>query len=205
MSIPPQPYPAQYGPPLGYASPSQIGMSAKWAGILLIVLGVVAMLMGGCATAMGAVLPTLMESPEVQRDQDVQRMFQELSKGGTTPDVLFYVVGGVLLAYALTMVVTGIVLVRARNRGPVTAGIVIVSIVLVLSGLQVIGALLQGNVPALLMMLIFSGLHALVVFWLTQARRAGPQMPTMPSGYPGYSYPPPPPPQPMQGYYHDPK
>jgi hypothetical protein len=91
--------------------------SVTTAAVLLIVLGVLVALFGLLSLFAGAVFPSLADSPEF-REQ-----FGEMSPalGG-----LFLVFGGVLLAYGVIEVVTGIFLLPGRGWARITGLIVAV-------------------------------------------------------------------------------
>lgn len=192
MSIPPQPYPAQYGSP----RPTTVGPSARPAGILAVILGVLALGLGGSMIGMATQLVDVALS---QNDPNMVRAIDQLAEMGHPPELIFYIMGGIFILAGIVMVVVGAILLTVRSPLGAILGLVVFIPITLFLLLNTLPVLIQGNVPALLMGLLLLAPNALVIHWLIQALRAKSQA----TPYPPVQMPLPT--QPMQGYYHDPK
>ncbi len=207
MTQPPyNPYPQQY--PYGYSYPAVDPLAtARKGGLLLIILGVVGLLFGGCFAASAAFyaagkVPIPPESPMAQMDPKMVAM-------------AMYVVCGIALLISLAMLVIGIF----ARRGSVVAcilGIVACALVSVIMLLWGGGAVMQGGEGLVLLPIVAVALalFGLAIHWLIQGTRAALRAPQLTAPQP-HAYPPPgyspqqpqsynPYAQPMQGYYAPP-
>lgn len=213
MSYPPQPYPPpsgnpQYGYPPGYmpgySRPSTIGPSARWAGIVAVVLALLSLLMGGIVIGLAH---QMVQMAYEQNEPNMMRGFEQLAEVGSKPEVFFYVFGGMFIAYGVIVGIVAAILLASRSKAGPTIGLIAFIPFTLLVLLNLFSALLQANAGGVVLVLVVLAPHVLVIFWLIKSLRTGPQMPMMYPGYPpGYpSMQVPPPPQPMQGYYQPPK
>ncbi len=206
-------YPPSSHLPYG-APPARSGNPARSAGILLLVMGVLALLFSGGIIANASVYEDLRNTPQFQDNADLQKLQQQLDALDVSMKSVAYVFAGLVGAYGLVAVILGVLLLRTRGQGATITALVIVILVSLFWGLNLLGSLASANVGAILLAALILGPHVLAIWWLLQAlrnRSAAPAMyQTMPT--PNASFPPPPgsyppgygQPAPMQGYRYQP-
>jgi hypothetical protein len=198
--------PHSYPPPSPFAPPS-VGPTAKYAGTLLLILGILALLMGGCFTTVGAMFDRLVAMPEMQNDAKVQKALADMEAAGGSIKVVMIVLGVGVLVYSVQAIVVGIVLLNARTKTPVIVGLVMVALSMVPMLILMILFLRGGEVIGGGFMLVATAMHGLILMWIIQALRAVPQPMMVPGPYQQGGYYPPSQyqqPPPMQGYQYQP-
>lgn len=183
MTHTPQPYP--YTP---YYAPPSVGPTARYAGILMLVLGAIALLMGGCVAGAGF-------APEVQTNEAFEPMRAELDRAGVSLQAAFVILGIMIGIYALPAIVMGVILIRARSKAPAIVALVLVGLATLPMLLFIVVGLAQGQVAEAMFWVIAAALHGLLIMWLVQSLRTGATASPVPAYYPPQQYP-----QPMQGY-----
>ena len=176
----PPPYTAPQGPP---QSPDELLAPARRAGVTMIVMGVLAVLFGLAVAVAGAMCltPELLQRPEFKQLRD--QIDQIERDSGTSAQKMFVWTGAVPLAIGAVLGAMGFI-VRAGNRGAITASMVVVSGTIVLLALAVLVTLVQGlstgqgpqavlgacfySVPVVLLLVVMA--------WLIQAARAAPKV-----------------------------
>ncbi len=188
--------------PMSYGYPglqqSGVGPTARNAGFLLLVLGVIALLAGGCLAGFGVAWERFAATPQVQNSAEMQKMLSEMRKVGINFPWLLIIWGGTILAYSLVSIILSIFLIRAAGQGSVIVGIVLVGIVMVVILFSILLQLIGGGYVGAGVFVVFLALHGLALMWLINALRTPtPVMTYMPpTPYPpGYG-------QPMQGYQY---
>lgn len=167
----------------------------------MILLGILALLMGGCIGAMAALLPTFADNPQIAE------ALAELETAGASPALLMAVNAGVTILIGLGFVILG-VLVRRGTAGPVITAMVLVGLVLLFQLFATVVLGVTGQLPAAGCNVITLIPLAFAMVMLIQAARNLPavaaleaqyRQPAMPWGWSGPAYPPPPSP-PASGY-----
>ncbi|HLL88093.1 MAG TPA: hypothetical protein VK324_02205 [Tepidisphaeraceae bacterium] len=223
---PPPPQFQQYQPAGYYGFPPGFGPDpaapAKRAGVLSIVLGVLALLAGTC---LGAVAFVPLDQMDAQTQRQFDRIQAELDRAGVTFQAMFLMMGLLAAAPGVALIVVGF-LVRRGTRGVVVTALIMTGLLLLLIASATIAAVVEvaRNPTAaigLVVYLVPLGLLALQLVWLVQALRNtslvaarrqqlaaaywqqppyGPATP-YPGGYGqpyGHGYGPPPPPPPAE-------
>jgi hypothetical protein len=212
MTYPQPPYqpPGGYGAYGPYAMPNLAAYgrpgnsAAKFAAILMWVLGGMYLLCGGCFAGLGYVnLDTL---PPEMRDQ----MAKEWAKQNITFDQAkalqkeMIVPAVVALVSSLALIVVAFFVIGGR-KGGLIVGLILNAILAGLAGLMMIGSLVGGAAGGLVNLLPLAGFVAAAVGCVQALRNPGPPAgfpAAYPAGYgpyagypaqPGYGYPPPPP------------
>ena len=164
---PPQQYPIGYG---GYPNPYGDPLApARRAGIAMIVLGILALLMGGCFSVMGASLPSLMSQMSPEQSEPIRRVETQF---GMSPAKLMLAAGVVTLVIGALYIVLG-ALVRGGRMGAVICAIILTALVVHYMLLNmVVAALTQGGAigacGAGFVLLLF----AVPLIWLIPALRS---------------------------------
>jgi hypothetical protein len=167
--------PPQHLPP----SPDELLASARRAGVMMIVLGVLSVACGLCLAFMGGMMdsPEMLQSPQYQQ---LQQQFQQIEREtGLTLQRFFVVMGIVPLAIGAILGALGF-FVRGGGKVAVMGSIVLVSILLVGLALVILGGIIQaltiGGGPEFMIgicvYIIPLGLLLLLLVWLIQAARA---------------------------------
>jgi hypothetical protein len=177
---------------------SGVGPTVRYAGTLLLIFGVIALLAGGCFAGFGVAWERLVAMPEIQNNAEMQKALSDMRKVGFNLPLALIIFGGTILAYSLTSIVLSIFLIRATGKASVIVGIVLVSIVMVIGLLLIVLQIIGGGYAGAGVLVVFLALHGLILMWLVQALQspvpATPFMPPTPYP-PGYG-------QPMQGYQY---
>jgi hypothetical protein len=209
-------YPSPYQSPSypsGYPYPQypETNAPARQAGLLMICLGGLVFLMGGCFTVFGATLPSLKQ----QMPPDQLQMFQDLETKAHLTQGILIAVGIFLIVVSVLHVVVGVFVRGGRLPSLITA-VVITSLMLLWLMLNVVSSLFQGAgaIVGMCFGLLLVGLFGWLLVLLIQAIRSGNQSREsqvqyqqqylmyqqamqqygQPSHGYGYSYPAPPPP-----------
>ncbi|HEX8323142.1 MAG TPA: hypothetical protein VF595_04435 [Tepidisphaeraceae bacterium] len=158
---------------------------ARRAGVLLLVLGGLALLLGGMLVIAGVSLPSLMQDPAIRaRVDELRRQIP------VDPQVVFIAYGVALSLYAIIALTLGL-LVRGGGR---------VVLILTLIGAAMVGAMATfaavvsvagGEVAGALLPAAVAAAHAMIVKWTIDALRRTP----FTAAYVPTPY------QPMQAYY----
>ncbi|HEX8339689.1 MAG TPA: hypothetical protein VF624_02145 [Tepidisphaeraceae bacterium] len=143
---------------------------ARRAGWLMLALGLGALAMAAASFLLAEALPSMRTMPEFREMFEKMRDFEA---GGVDLQRQFYVGAAMLTLYALASIVLAVI-VRRATRGPVTAALVVTGVTLGMLALNLIGGIMAGNVAALLMVAVVTGLHVLLMNWLLAARRSVP-------------------------------
>lgn len=204
QSPPPHPYPPQY--PHGYPYPAADPLApARKGGLLLVILGTIGLLFGGCFAAMGAIVSK--GELQLPPEHPMTKMDPQLVATAV------YVFAGAAGVAALLMIILGI-LARRGSGIACVLGAVLCTLVGLLMLLQLIGVANAGveGLVVIPIVLVGAGLMGLAIYWLTQGAKAAFRNPQMPAyGYPQVApgaFPPQPfnpYGQPMQGYYPPPQ
>lgn len=162
--------------------------SARLAGLMFIILGFLALLLGLCLLGFGAALPTLAVDPEVKRKLDDLRRL-------TSSDlrILFYVTGGLFAAYGVAAVSVG-PFIRSAFRIAIILGLLLAGGVVLLSGLNAIAALIGGEVIDVVVPAGMVAVHVWLIKLQIAALRNAPAT-VAPAFHAPSPY------QPMQAYY----
>jgi hypothetical protein len=213
MTQQPSPYSQ---PPIGYqpyAPTTGDPMApARYASILMIVLGILMLLLGGCMGIVGAMLPTILDKMPPEQVRVMQDLEANTHLSATALFVGLAIFLGVI---ALMYIVVG-VFVRRGGLGSVITGIVLTVLTVLYLLLNAIGSLAQGpgGTLGVCFSLLLLGLFGWLLVLLIQATRSASRMRNLqaqyqtqymqyqqmmqqygqPPGY-GYGYPAPPPPQ----------
>jgi hypothetical protein len=184
MSIPPgqypQPYPQQQYPqppnpygynPMGYypqqqqADPSALLGPAKWAGLMLIILGSLGLLGGGCCGVMSA----LMSNPEFQRMMAEAQAKQGGPELGENMGLQLVIVTVILVVWGIAAIVLG-AWSRTGRRGPIIAAMVLTILSVLYMTLNLVGTILLSAAagPAAIFGAVFA-LVPLVLFVIVLA------------------------------------
>lgn len=188
------PYPHSY--PVNDITPA-VGPTARYAGVLLLILGLLTLLMGGCTTAVGFNIDSILALPEVQNDPHFQKAVSDLRAEGVELKQVIVVMGILSLVYAVPALILSILLMTARSRVPIVLGVVLVVLALLPMTLFLFLSLVGGNVIGALFWVIILGLHGLILFWLIRAMRHSRTVSPYPCAPPGPYVPPP-----MQQYQY---
>lgn len=207
-SQPPPGYPpAQYGyaaPPYGaypgmpWAPQPDPRAPANRAGILMIILGILGLLLGGCMGVLAAFVPAMRDSPEAA--QALAQMEEQAKVDAFT----VFLAGAIVLGVAsVAQIVVGVI-VRRGTLGPVVTGIVLTALLLLFMGVQTIGALFTpGGIFGACVTGVACVLYVVLLVWLIQAARNSGAVAAQQAGYPNplmYGYAAPQPYGPPQGY-----
>lgn len=179
---PNNPYSSPY-PPAGYQpsyytpQPPDLGRPARWAGLLMIILGAIIILFGGLAALSGQVLMDNPQLPQATRDQ-ITQMESEL---GISVQTLMIVIGIVLALPGLMQLILGL-FVRRGSFISIVLAIIITTLLLLYLLINLAGAVFLatrgGGVEVVFQMcvpVLGLALFGLQMFWLVQAaRNAGP-------------------------------
>ena len=171
MSQYPSPYqPPQYQQPgYGYAPPQQDPRTpARQAGLLMMILGAIVVLCGGCMILIGAALPSLMSKMPPEQTQMIQDLENSTHLSAGT---MFIGIGIAMLVFSVLTIVVG-ALVRGGGLGWIITGIVITVLTLLWLLLNTIGSLLQGGLGAACFALLMIGAFGWLLILLIQAARA---------------------------------
>lgn len=212
MSQYPDPGSYPYPPPYGYAPYGPDPQApARRAGMLMFVLGVLAMLGGICLFGFGWAYPLDKLAPE-----QVQ-IFQQVEQDtGISPWKIFIAMGVIMTLPALAMLILGL-FVRRGGLGSIVTSLVLVGLLILVDAFYVLVGILQvirgqeGALAGLCMMIVPLVLLAVLLVMLIQAARNAGQVrsarqyahPHWPQPYPQglygggawpYAAPPPPPP-----------
>jgi hypothetical protein len=203
----------QYGNPYGYGYGDPLPnllAPARRAMWLMIILGVVVLLFGGCFTGLGSMWDQIIAQAPPESRAQLEQL--QARSGGVSVRHIMLGFGIGLIVLALLHIVVGVIVGRGTMGAAITG--------LLLTGLMLIGALIMaggnlmtGNIVGVCMGVVCLALWILLLVWLIQAvsragqvaaARAGQYQgqywQTQPQQPPGYGYPqapqpPPPPPQ----------
>jgi hypothetical protein len=158
--------PAAFDP---YRPTGDGGAAARRASVLMIVLGLLMLLLGGCFGVLGKVLPSL-DVPAESRAQ-FDQLQSQLPPGVTLTQMMYF--AALLAAFvAIVYIVLGF-LVRGGGRASIITSIVITSLVLLYLVLSAIGGILT-NPSSAVFSIPMLGAFVLLMTWLVQAVKAGP-------------------------------
>lgn len=192
MTHPPYPYPY----PASQTVPS-VGPTARYAGVMLLILGLLTLVMGGCTTVVGFNIDSVLAMPEVQKDPNFQKAMSDLRTEGIELKYVIVTLGILCLIYAIPALIVSILLITTRSRGPVVLGMVLIGLSLLPMILFLVLSLAGGNGIGAVFWGIVMTLHGLILVWLIQALRHSPTAYMHPPAYPGPYVPPP-----MQQYQY---
>lgn len=182
----PQPYgyppPGGFGAmyrPMGWAPQPDPRGPASRAGILMIILGALGLLLGGCMGVLAAFVPAMRASPEAA--QALAQMEEQTNIDAFTVFLAGAIVTGVA---SVAQIVVGVI-VRRGTLGPVIAGIVLTALLLLFMGVQTVGALLTpGGLVGGCVTGVATVLYIVLLVWLIQAARNTGTVAAMQAGYP---------------------
>lgn len=176
-----QPQPPYPTPPIGYhgyggplPGSATGNPAAKRASILMIVLGVLMLLMGGCFAGLGKVLRQI-DIPAEQKAQFEQ--LQAQLPPGMSLETVFLIYGIAILVVAVVYVVLGI-LVRGGGRAWAITSIVLTTLIVLFLAINAVASVIGpvGNAGGLCVAIVPLGLFVLLLVWLAQAMKAGPAL-----------------------------
>ena len=176
-------YPSPYQPPTAYTSYMyaweqyrRLILPFRRAGLLMIILGVLGLLMGGCFGAVAGLVRREQMQPEVLRlVRDIEAKTQLSFK------VLLVVMAVMVSVPSVLLIVLGL-FVRKASRGAVVAGMVLVGIILLFLVRNFLGSLAMagGGGPQAMggvcMAVVMLAMFGLLMGWLVQAARAVPML-----------------------------
>ncbi len=176
-------YPSPYSPPpsylsqFGYYAPPQLDLlaPAKRAGLLMMILGGLGVAIGLCMAGAGRIMQSTTMPPEVQ-----SQIQQLETQSGVSFFTVVAISGGILLLFAITMIVLG-VFVRQGKMMAIILSIIATSILTLLLGIAVLGGLISAaqQGPQVIIGVCFWGvplsLSILQLFWLISAARSSPR------------------------------
>lgn len=190
----PTPYPTAYAPPF-YAYPHwqmpDPRAPAGRAGILMIVLGAMALLLAGCVGISAALIPTMRDNPQLAP------MLAELERGGLSAVTLMTINAVVTGVIGLSFIFVGI-LVRRGTAAPVITALVLACLVLLLQLLGTVVMAVTGQPGTAACQLVVIVPLVILVIMLVQATgkiravsamTAMYQTPMPPYGWPPHGYP----------------
>jgi hypothetical protein len=211
-----QPYPygagAGYGYGYGYGNPIDALLSpARRAMWLMLILGIITVLFGGCFSLVGAMWQELVKQMPPESQAQFDRLEQQLQ--GVHAQTYLLVAGIATLVVGLLHVALSF-FVRRGSMTPIVLGILLCGGMLLLFALAAIGNAVSGQLPGICFGVVGLALWGLLLAWLIHAASRSGQIAAM-RGYgvqqyaaqyaqyqqsqqqqqPGYSFPPPPPPQ----------
>ena len=172
----PSPYPAPYADPagLGYAGPGPVTTPAgRRAGVLLLVLGPLTILLGGCVGLLGFVLTAAPSTP------DLDNLRRQVFPPGIAPrvvEVLLAVLGGIVVLIGATLATLG-PFVRRGRRGATVAAVVLVGLVGLYLAANAVAALAKAGsngVGAACFSVLTTAAFGVQMAWLINALRSGP-------------------------------
>lgn len=169
MSQFPPGYPAQYPMPF-YAAPTVDALApARRASVMMIVIGTLSLLMGGCMGITAALLPQMQSMPELNT-----QLSQLESQSGVSITALLIVAASLFAAVAIVQIVLGFI-VRRGSMVPAVISIVFTSLILIYCGINAIAALaLQGQFGGACMSFAAAALFVVQLVMLFQVcRNAG--------------------------------
>ncbi|MGH7178821.1 MAG: hypothetical protein ACREJC_15690 [Tepidisphaeraceae bacterium] len=161
------PYPSPFDPNMGYTQSSDPRAPARRAAVLMWVLGALALLMGGCLSAIGASWSKVASVPEMAENL---RQLEEQIHG--SPQGFFVAFGIGMLLGAFVLIVIGVFL-RGGGFGASLAAVIVASIMVLFFVVQLIGSLrvlsTPGAVVGVLIVLMLLALCVLLLVWSIQA------------------------------------
>ena len=174
---PPYPAPSPYaGPTAGYfPPPAAVPSSARRAGTLMVVLGLVVLLLGACFVGISALLPTV----AAQSPQRVEDLRAKMQLPADISMSLVLGVGGAVVAVPGLALLGLAVPVRRGRRWAVIATLVVTSLVLLWLVVNlivgVVGLFLGSlaNLPGVFVAAVAGGAFGLLLAWLIGALRGG--------------------------------
>ncbi len=177
-------YPPAYpSGPIPYQSPGtqfnpleDLLAPAKRAGILMIIVGSLGILCGGCASVVGVMFDQIMQNPQMPAQQR-QVILQAQAQAGVNIGAVVIGMGVAIIIGSLVYLVMGIIVRRGRGFG--VYGSMVLSIVCaILLAFGLLGTLLQlsqmqiADVAINLIILTTAMVsQAVIVAWLVQAAR----------------------------------
>jgi hypothetical protein len=208
-------YPSPYSPPpypqnAGYYNPYAFDplRPAKRAGILMIIVGAIAILFATCMVGVGQMIRTVELPPELAAQ------LQQWESKGVSPEAVFTAMGVAFLLFAVTQILLGL-FVRRGKTFAIVFSLTGTSLVVVLLGLFVLSGAVNVLTHAspqmlvgLMVWIVPLGLLVLQLIWLIAALRGRRQVAFAQQqyqaqywqyqqnmqGYSGYGQAPPPPP-----------
>jgi hypothetical protein len=167
-----QAYPYPVGYAYGYGNPvEQLLTPARRAMWLMLILGILTVLFGGCFSLVGAMWPQVVKQMPPESQAQFDRMQQQLQGVGVQTYLL--VMGVATLVIGLLHVALSF-LVRRGTMVPVVMGILMCGAMLLLLGLLAIGNAVSGQLVGICFGVVGLALWGLLLAWLIQAAtRAG--------------------------------
>ena len=165
-------YPSLYSPP---PYPRNPGYYAKRAGLLMIIVGIIAILFSLRLVGVAQMVRTTGLPPELAAQM------QQMESKGIKPEMVFVAMGVAFFIFAVSEIVLGF-FVRAGKTAAIILSLVGTSIVLILFGFLVLAAALSAEasmapqtIAGLMIWFVVIGLLVLQLIWLIAAARAGRQ------------------------------
>jgi hypothetical protein len=178
-------YPSPYSPPPyqqnpGYFAPHLYSLdplrAAKRAGLLMILVGAVAVLFSLCMVGVGQMIRTTPLPPELTAKM------QEMEANGISPTGTFLAMGAAFFIFACAEIILGII-VRSGKQAAIVLSLIGTAIVLALFGFLLLGVALSAlshmapqAIAGLMIWLVPFGLMILQLIWLLAAKRARPNV-----------------------------